>query len=506
MALTDLDDVLTGVMLAIDHTRDWLSLWEKEEGGELQIIHQSHSLAHNEDYMQCRTTLTQELVDILDKTGRLSFKQPHELVEKGFGEVFIDAVDAIGGSPYYLVKFARVPFPFELKHSARNKKVSELEKAIVRNLVHEVLTPLNSVEGLGEQLAEIASCDKGLEVLGLHGEACQRLKSRITDIINAISLRVSETRCYSPSVFDLFETVFSISSKSNRSIYQNSRSLVFKMNCPSEYSALPILGFPDLLEQALLHLIDNAIKFTPDGGRIDVNVQLLRNNSLRFSIIDTGCGIKEEDAKLFFKPFIMGDMADTREHKGMGLGLSSAVDCLLIMCGNSHACIHYAANPKGGSIFSFEIPYEQAVLESSETDLLDLPKSVDQYNILIAEDTPTQQMIIKRLVTKLGFVCQLVENGVEAVGEYVRGDTHYDLILMDIQMPGISGHEATELIRKHEEEFNWARVPIVAITANIEKEVHSQSLRVGMDGHFGKPVTRLVLDELIRKALLGITI
>jgi CheY-like chemotaxis protein len=109
-------------------------------------------------------------------------------------------------------------------------------------------------------------------------------------------------------------------------------------------------------------------------------------------------------------------------------------------------------------------------------------------------------------VTKLGFVCQLVENGVEAVGEYVRGDTHYDLILMDIQMPGISGHEATELIRKHEEEFNWARVPIVAITANIEKEVHSQSLRVGMDGHFGKPVTRLVLDELIRKALLGITI
>jgi signal transduction histidine kinase/CheY-like chemotaxis protein len=506
MALTDLDDVLTGVMLAIDHTRDWLSLWEMDEGGELQILHQSHSLAHDEDYMQSRERLRQELTDILDRTGRLSFKQPHELVDKGFGEVFIDAVDAIGSSPYFLVKYARVPFPFELKHSARNKKVSDLEKAIVRNLVHEVLTPLNSVEGLGEQLAEIARCEKGQTVLGLHGEACHRLKTRITDIINAISLRVSESRCYSPSSFDLFETVFSISSKSNRSIYQSGRNLTFKMNSPSENSSLPILGFPELLEQAILHLVDNAIKFTPDGGRVEVNVELLADSHLRFSVIDTGCGMDEENSKLFFKPFIMGNMTDTREHKGMGLGLSSATDCLLIMCGNAYSRIHYRNNPKGGSIFSFKIPYQEATYECSASELLDLPKPASQYNVLIAEDTPTQQMIIKRLVSKLGFQLQLVNNGIEALGEYARGDSHYDLILMDIQMPGISGHEATELIRRHEEELGLPRIPIIAITANIEKEVHSQSLSVGMDGHFGKPVTRLVLDELIRKALLGVSI
>jgi CheY-like chemotaxis protein len=100
----------------------------------------------------------------------------------------------------------------------------------------------------------------------------------------------------------------------------------------------------------------------------------------------------------------------------------------------------------------------------------------------------------------------VVENGVEALGEYIRGDTKYDLILMDIQMPGISGHEATRMIRKHEKELGWDRIPIVAITANIEKEVHSESLRCGMDGHYGKPVTRVVLDELIRKALLGISL
>ncbi len=506
MALTDLDDVLTGVMLAIDHTRDWLSLWELDEGGELQILHQSHSLAHDEEYMQGRERLRLELTDILKRTGRLSFKQPHELVDKGFGEVFIDAVDAIGSSPYFLVKFARVPFPFELKHNARNKKVSDLEKAIIRNLVHEVLTPLNSVEGLGEQLAEIARCEKGLEVLGLHAEACHRLKTRITDIINAISLRVTESRCFIPSTFDLFETVFSISSKTNRSIYQAGRSLVFKMNSPTEHSSLPISGFPELLEQTILHLVDNAIKFTPDGGEIEVNVELLADKHLRFSVVDTGCGMDAVHAKLFFKPFIMGNMSDTREHKGMGLGLSSATDCLMIMCSNSYSQIHYKPNPKGGSIFSFEIPYQETSHESATVELLDLPKPVNQYNILIAEDTPTQQMIIKRLVSKLGYKLQLIDNGVEAVGEYVRGDTHYDLILMDIQMPGISGHEATKLIRKHEQEMDLPRIPIVAITANIEKEVHSQSLRVGMDGHFGKPVTRLVLDELIRKALLGISI
>ncbi|BFM15912.1 hypothetical protein R50073_20950 [Maricurvus nonylphenolicus] len=506
MALTDLEDVLTGIMLAIDNTQDWLSLWELEPDGQLHILHQSQHLANNEDYMARREQLTVELTDILKKTGRLSFKQAHELVDKDFGEVFIDAVDAIGSSPYFLVKFARVPFPFELKHSARNKKVSDLEKAIVRNLVHEILTPVNSIEGLGEQLAELAECEKARSILNMHGDACQLLKTRITDIINAISLRISESRCYTPSAFDLLETVFSISSKVNRSIYELGRGLVFKMNYPAEYSSLPICGYPDLLEQVILHLVDNAIKFTADGGRIDVNVTLLENNKLRFAVVDTGCGMQDANSRLFFKPFIMGDMSDTRCHKGMGLGLSSATDCVQIMCGDSSTGLHYSANPEGGSIFSFEIPYEVADYQTGESELLHLPKAVDEYKILIAEDTPTQQMIIKRLVDKLGFTSQLVDNGLEAVGEYMRGDSHYDLILMDIQMPGISGHEATEMIRKYEKEFEWSRVPIVAITANIEKEVHSQSLRVGMDGHFGKPVTRLVLDELIRKALLGVTI
>lgn len=506
MALTDLEDVLTGIMLAIDNTHDWLSLWELEPDGELHILHQSQYLANNDDYMASREQLTEELAAILKKTGRLSFKQAHELVEKDFGEVFVDAVDAIGSSPYFLVKFARVPFPFELKHSARNKKVSDLEKAIVRNLVHEILTPLNSVEGLGEQLAELAECEKSRNILNMHGEACQRLKTRITDIINAISLRISESRCYVATAFDLLETVFSISSKVNRSIYETGRNLVFKMNYPSEYSSLPISGFPDLLEQAILHLVDNAIKFTPDGGRIDVNVELLNDRKLRFSVVDTGCGIQAGNSRLFFKPFIMGDMTDTRCHKGMGLGLSSATDCVQIMCGSAVSGLHFEPNPVGGAVFSFEIPYLEAEYEAVDSEALHLPKAVDKYNILIAEDTPTQQMIIKRLVTKLGFTSHLVDNGLEAVGEYIRSDSHYDLILMDVQMPGISGHEATEMIRKHEQEFGLSRVPIVAITANIEKEVHSQSLRVGMDGHFGKPVTRLVLDELIRKALLGVSI
>ncbi len=503
--MKDIDDILTGIMLTMDHSSDMISLWRNDSPP--QLIHASARIARLMDSQ----FLTEEVHDHIERAGGQPFTQALDTLKKGFGELYINAITPVNASGYYLVTHKRVPYPFEMEHHPRNPRVSQLEHQIVRNLIHELLTPINSIEGLGEELQDSVPDDSIRETLRLHDEACRVIKTHVTDIVNAVSLHNLESRRFEPQDFDLFETLFSISSKANRTITEQRRDLHFRLSPPARYESLPMRGFPELLEQLLLHLLDNAIKFTPDGGEIRLDIilgsDLGSGKALHFSVSDTGVGIDPGQHKLIFRPMILGNMEDTRETKGLGLGLSAATDCLVIICDDSEAEISLESDVGKGARFSFTIPYLEVTgyEPRSHSTALQLPRAPGDYHILVAEDNPTQQLIIHRLILKLGFQCTLTSNGIEAVGEYVRADTHYDLILMDIQMPGISGLEATRLIRNHEQEFGHDNVPIVAVTANIEQEVHSQCLRAGMDGHFGKPVRRVVLDELIRKALLGIS-
>ncbi len=506
--MADIDDVLTGITLVIDHCSDWLSLWKFDPLEQsIDSVYTSRRLEAVASYRECKAVLEKELLDILKQSDGNSFSQSGDNVDKCIGDVYVASAKRIEASDYYLVKYERVPFPFQMEHRARSKRVSDLEKQILRNIVHELLTPINSIEGLNGELGEAMLDPHSKVLLDLHTQSCHQLKTHIADMVDSIGLRNSEARSYTKQDFNLFETLFSVTSKANRSILEQHRKLKFTLDCPSQQASLPVRGYPHLLEQLLLHLIDNAIRFTQDGGDICLSVELKSRSVLAFSVLDSGCGVDSDLSRLIFCPFILGDMADTRTKKGLGLGLSSALSCLIIMSSNENARIQLESSPGAGARFHFDLPYERSkVTVFEQPDSLKLPHPVGSYRILVAEDNPTQQMIISRLIDKLGFDYLLVANGIEAVGEFIRGDSHYDVILMDIQMPGISGHEATKIIRKHEQEFNLAKTPIVAITANIENEVHSESISVGMDGHYGKPVNRVVLDELIRKSLLGIPV
>ena len=504
--MKDLHDVLTGAMLALDRSSELLSLWELQVNTQqLTLIFASPSLTSKIDFSRLKETIYLEVREHIAQHGTNTFFQNQEDINKTCGELYIQFVYPLENSDYFFVKYESVPYPFELHHRMRSKRVSNLERQITRNMIHELLTPINSIQGINEQLTETALNDETKELLSHHAEACQLLKTHISDIVHFISLRNSEARIFQKEDFDLLETLFSVSSKANRSILESHRKLTFKLHYPADQNSLPVIGYPDLLEQLLLHLIDNAIKFTDDGGHINVNVSVCDDQRISFSVSDDGIGIGDQDRALLFRPFILGDMQETRTSKGLGLGLASATECLCVITHDDNAQIQLQSELGQGATFSFEIPYEKSNRElTTKEQCLELPKPPGEYKILVAEDNPTQQMIIKRLITHLGFQIHMVGNGLEAVGEYIRGDRHYDLILMDIQMPGISGHEATELIREHELTLNDEKVPIIAITANIENEVHSQSLEAGMDGHFGKPVSRLVLDKLIRQALLGL--
>jgi len=501
--MVDSEDIIAGIITALNQSGEFISLWQRQpQGNHCTLVFASPALTR---YRQCHTatkTMEQSVLGCIQEHGSGGFKQKKEQLEKNCGELYIQSLQPVD-SEHYLLKHDRVPYPFELHHRSRSKAVSDIERLIIRNIVHELLTPINSIQGINEQLANVGGDDDHRELLLHLSDASHDIKKHLSEIVNFISLSNKETQTYQKDNFDIFETLFSVSSKANRSILIQQRQLNFNLTYPLEQESLPLLGHADLLEQLLLHLIDNAIKFTPDGGDIFVKATLTDQATLHFSVTDSGCGIAVADHAILFRPFVLGNLNETHTTKGLGLGLASALECLIIITGNCDVELQLDSSPGKGSCFSFDIPYLKSTSEvTSKAQDLKLPHAVDHYQILVAEDNPTQQMIIRKLIKHLGFHAKLVGNGLEVVGEFIREDNHYDLILMDIQMPGISGLEATKLIRKHEQQFNLGRIPIIAITANIEQEVHSESIACGMDGHYGKPVSRIVLDKLIRQALL----
>jgi len=504
--MKDSEGIIAGIITALSQSSELISLWQyPSQDSHCTLIFASPPFTR---YRQCHTateTLDQPVLDCIQKHGSSGFMQKKEQLESNCGELYIQSLEPVGNH-HFLLKHDHVPYPFELHHRSRSKAVSDIERLIIRNIVHELLTPINSIQGINEQLANIGDNEDNQELLEHLSDASHSIKKHLSEIVNFISLSNKETQAYQKDNFDIFETLFSVSSKANRSILIQKRQLNFKLTYPLEQDSLPLFGHADLLEQMLLHLIDNAIKFTPDGGDISVKATLTEQATINFSVTDSGCGIAAADHAILFRPFVLGNLKETHTTKGLGLGLASALECLIIITGNNDVELKLDSSPGNGSCLSFDIPYLKSTSEViSKKEDLRLPKAVDHYRILVAEDNPTQQMIIRKLIKLLGFQAKLVGNGLEVVGEFIREDTHYDLILMDIQMPGISGLEATQLIRKHEQQFNLERTPIIAITANIEQEVHSESIACGMDGHFGKPVSRIVLDELIRHSLLGIS-
>jgi CheY-like chemotaxis protein len=251
-----------------------------------------------------------------------------------------------------------------------------------------------------------------------------------------------------------------------------------------------VVGDPDRIRQILLNFLSNALKFTDAGGGIIVQVQMQSRTDtdclIKFSVADSGIGIPEDKQKKIFEAFSQADSTTSRQFGGTGLGLAISARLAQLMGGT----IELESQVGRGSVFSFSVRLGVGVQPQQQGDAVSWPKAERQnrrreVKVLLAEDNRVNQKVAQRTLEKVGFQVTIANNGLDAVTCCEL--TEFDIVLMDIQMPGMDGLQAAQKIRAIP---NRPYVPILAMTANTVSELDPDYKSAGMDGFVRKPFKR----------------
>lgn len=373
------------------------------------------------------------------------------------------------------------------------ESASRAKSDFLATMSHEIRTPLNVIVGVSE-LLETANLNpqerENLKVLQYSADSLLYIINEILDFskIEAGKMQIDN------SSFNLRELV----SKVAKTFSQNDRTKVinFTYNIADQVPN-NLAGDCTKLRQILTNLLSNAFKFT-EKGKIKVKVDCLQNSGknvrLGFTISDTGIGIPQDKIINLFQSFHQLDSSTTRKYGGTGLGLSIVKSLIELMQGT----IKVESVLGKGSSFLFELPFE---VKKEENIIIDcIAASSNEQDgplyILIAEDSKVNQVLITQLIQRKNWKSDIAENGLEVLEMLKAKD--YDLILMDIQMPKMDGHEAARLIRQ-DERGTKNHIPIIALTANATQEDRDKSLMSGMDDFLSKPIKSDKLYECILK-------
>ncbi|XGA79799.1 response regulator [Halomonas sp. CH40] len=373
------------------------------------------------------------------------------------------------------------------KAKQQAEKASQAKSDFMAVVSHEVRTPLNGIVGLTDLLEEeVVRTEKGRDYLNTLRASTEALSTVINDILDYSRIAAGKL-ALAPRPFSLDKCLHTLC-YSYRLRAENT-SVMFYCDRPEELGV--VVADPDRLRQVLMNLLNNAFKFTDEGSvALDVIAQH-HADQLRvfFSITDTGCGMTEEQQSKLFQPFSQVDSSLSRRRQGTGLGLVISQQLVEAMGGH----IELQSKPNGGSRFSFQLTFKtaepMAPVAPSEPEAPSLCA-----NILVVEDNPVNQMLARKQLTKLGHAVSVVENGQEALD--ILAIQHFDLVLMDMQMPVMDGTEATRQLRARGE-----TLPILAMTANAMPEDALRCLDSGMQAVITKPVKVTELRNTINHYL-----
>ena len=367
------------------------------------------------------------------------------------------------------------------------------------NMSHEIRTPMNAIMGYSDLLTEEGLTDEQNNYVNIICNSSRHLLQVIDDIldfskIEAGKLDIEKHNC---SLKELLTVIGSMVVPLTAE-----KDLEFNIQ---KGPGLPANIHTDMarLQQCLINIVNNAIKFTKKG-HVHLNVSLEDKNDqsyIRFDIEDTGIGIPQDRQNAIFESFTQADGSTSRKYGGTGLGLTITKQLAELLGGE----LTLTSREGAGSTFSIVIP---TGLDITTQPLLDRCIIADHTNIakeqkdqpefsghvLVAEDVRTNQMLIKTLLKRMGLEVTIAEDGNKAVEKALAQE--FDLILMDIQMPNMNGYEAATELRKQ-----GLTTPIIALTANAMKGDDKKCIDAGCDDYLAKPINRNDLLEKITKHL-----
>ena len=385
----------------------------------------------------------------------------------------------------------------ELARARQDVQVTNRAKRdLLANISHELRTPLHEIMGMTDLLLGTKLTAEQQKYIETAKASSNALLSLISDVIEFSELQAGQ--------FELERTAFNLAEPIGRTIEivgpraaekGIKGSTTIAPEVPRE-----LVGDPNRLRQVLTNVVANAIKFTDHGTvsiLVEVDAARDRGVELHWRVQDTGIGIAEDRRETIFEPFQQADSSATRRYGGMGMGLAMSKQLVELMGGR----IWVESEPGKGSVFHFTT--QLALLNQAATPVppaAAAPKWPRPLQILVAEDSPTNQLIAKSSLKKAGHTITLATNGREAVQAYEKsraaGEAPFDLILMDVAMPEMDGLDATRAIREQEQTLG-GHITVVAMTAFATKEYHEKCLEAGMDAYVTKPIRIEELDKTL---------
>jgi len=399
----------------------------------------------------------------------------------------------------------------ELKVEKDRAEAAAVAKSnFLRNMSHEIRTPMTAMLGLADLLLETGDLSKApedrLEALQAMKRNGAHLLTIINDILDLSKIEAGhlgvERIQFNP--IQIVEDVLPV-----LRVHANEKGL--SLSAESEHEIPETMeGDPARLKQILLNLLDNAIKFTSSGS-VSLRVSLASDRDdpvICFAVADTGIGIAQEQRSRLFRAFEQADNSTSRKYGGTGLGLAICK----YLAGFMGGTIEVESELGRGSTFTLELPTGPLegvrMLRPTSLQATDRqpgpPEETSElrplaYRILVAEDSPDNQRIIRHLLQKQGAQVEMAENGQIAVEKALQArdaGLPFEVILMDMQMPILDGYDATRTLRGHA-----VRGPIIALSAHAMEGESGRCLEAGCDAYETKPIDRVRLIETIHRCV-----
>jgi signal transduction histidine kinase/ActR/RegA family two-component response regulator len=396
---------------------------------------------------------------------------------------------------------------------ARN--ASRAKSEFLSHMSHEMRSPLNAVIGMINIATEEDDVQKIKNYLAKAGRASDHLMGVINDVLDMSKIEANKLEL-SYADFEFRKMLGNIIDVIGIRAKEKHQRIAVKVN---ENIPPIIIGDELRLSQVITNLFTNAIKFTPDNGKIELTVEKLDESpgtdgadgadvpsedgevTLRIGVADSGIGISPEQQKKLFSSFNQADGSITKKFGGTGLGLAISKRIVEFMQGT----IWIESELGKGAKFIFTIKAKrgtQDALKASSAGTKAADFDFKKYTILAAEDMDLNREILGKYLEKTGITVDFAENGKEAVALFTKNPDRYNLILMDINMPEMDGHEASQTIRALE--LPRAKdIHIIAMTADVFKEDIEKCLSAGMNDHIAKPIVMKDMYLKLEKYLLS---